>query len=83
MNIVREIVAYQKEGDKFIDSVEIDLSIEKLIEILNVNIEDDPGVYLVYEIDKKQFFKLLELAPELSKINFDEGAIYYECSEIK
>ncbi|WP_431243916.1 DUF7683 domain-containing protein [Flavobacterium sp. P21] len=83
MNVLREIVIYQKEGDKFIDSVEINLSSEKLIEILNVDIEDDPEIYLVYEINNEQFLKLLELAPELSNINFDEVAIYYECSEIK
>ena len=83
MTIVREIAIYQIEGDSFIDSFEINLAIEKLIEILDVDIEDDPELYKVYEINKKKYLQLIEFVPKLSKINFDQVSVYYECYQVK
>ncbi len=82
MKLKREIAIYQKDGDKYIDSFEINLPIEKLVNILNVDLEDDPEIYNVYEIDENQYLQLKELVPELSKINFHKVAMFYECCQV-
>ncbi|RXR21479.1 DUF7683 domain-containing protein [Flavobacterium stagni] len=81
--IVREIAIYQKEGDKYIKSFEIDLSAEKLINILNVDTDKDPNVYMVYAINKAQFLQLQKLIPNLKEINFENVELFYECFQTK
>ncbi|RZK51457.1 MAG: hypothetical protein EOO87_17625, partial [Pedobacter sp.] len=70
MAVNREIVVYQKQDDKFVESFEIDLSIDLLIEILNVDIQEDPDVYMVYQIDKNQYLKFQKLIPNLKELDF-------------
>lgn len=77
--IVREIAIYQKEGDKFIESFVIDLSVDKLINILNVDTDEDPNVYMVYDINKEQFLQLQNIIPNLKEIDFDNVELFYEC----
>ena len=81
--VVREIAIYQKEGDKHIESFEIDLSVEKLINILNVDTDKDPNVYMVYAINKAQFLQLQKLIPNLKEINFENVELFYECFQTK
>lgn len=82
MNVIREIAIYQKDGDKQIDSFKINLSIDDLIYLLDIDRMDDPNAYKQYEITYKQYLELIRLVPKLSKFNFNEGTIFYECYQI-
>ena len=82
MNVTREIVIYQKDGDNQIDSFEINLSVEDLIDILNIDANDDPNVYKVYQATYNQYLKLIQLVTELPKYHFDQNDIFYECYQI-
>lgn len=81
MNVSREIGIYQKAGEKLIDSIEIDISIAVLRDILNVN-EDDTNVYKIYELNKNQFLQFCALVPQLLKFDFNDVSIYYECFQV-
>ncbi|WDO13633.1 hypothetical protein MH928_02770 [Flavobacterium sp. WW92] len=82
MNVSREIVIYQKDGDNQIDSFEINLSVEDLIDILNIDANDDLNIYKVYQVTYNQYLKLIQLVTELSKYHFDQNDIFYECYQI-
>jgi hypothetical protein len=82
MTVRREIVVYQKEGDKFIEKVEIDVSIDFLIGILDVNIEEDPNVYMIYKIDEEQYSKFQKLIPDLKVRDFNDIDLFCECFQV-
>ncbi len=79
MKVSREIAIYQKEGDKYIESFEIDLSVDELVNILNVNTDEDPNVYMVYDISKEQYSQIQKIIPKLKEIDFDNVELFYEC----
>ena len=83
MKLSRQIAIYQKEGDKFIESFEIDLSVSELINILNVNTNEDPEVCMVYSINKEQYSKIQKKVPALKEIDFDSVDLFYECFQDK
>lgn len=82
MILSREIAFYQKKGSAQINSIVINIPVEKLIDILNVDIEDDSNLYKIYEINKNQYVKLKELIPQLLEIDFRKVAVYYECRQV-
>lgn len=82
MKLIREIVVYQKQGDKLIESFEIDLSVDELIDILNVNKLEDPEVYMVYKINQDQYSKFKYKMSNLKEIDFNNFEIFYECYKI-
>ena len=82
MILSREIAFYQKKGSAQINSFVINVPIEKLIDILNIDIEDDSNLYKIYEINKNQYVKLKELIPQLLKVDFRKVAVYYECRQV-
>jgi hypothetical protein len=79
MKVSREIAIYQKEGEKYIESFEIDLSVDKLVNILNVDTDEDPNVYMVYDINKEQYLQIQKIIPSLKEIDFDNVELFYEC----
>lgn len=82
MTVSREIGIYQKDGDELIDNFQINLSINRLIEIFNIDIEDDPNVYKEYDINENEYLQLKELVPELSKYDFNHVFMSYECYQV-
>jgi len=82
MEVKREIAVYQKKGDKFIESFKIDISANILINILKVDAEDDPNVYLLYTIDKEQYSEFQKLIPTLKNIDFNDVELFYECFQV-
>jgi hypothetical protein len=82
MNVSREIAFYEKTGETHIESFPINIPLTKLISILDVDIEDDPEVYKIYEINEKQFLELQKFVPELKRIDFENIDVFYECFEI-
>lgn len=83
MKVIREIAIYQKDGDKFIESFEIDFSVDELIKILHVDIEEDPNVYKVYDLNKEQYSQILKIVPNLKEIDFDNFELFYECFQVE
>jgi hypothetical protein len=81
MKVTREISVYEKDGDKYLNSCQINLSLEKMIDILNIDLEKDPEVYDVYKINLKQYIYLKEFIPELLVLNFNKVEIFYECHQ--
>lgn len=79
MEFIREIGIYQKESEKMIDSISINIDTAKLIEIFNVDLNDDPNVFKIYNIDKKQYLEISKLVPEILKFNFEDVEMFYEC----
>ncbi|MFV8324857.1 hypothetical protein [Flavobacterium sp. ZS1P14] len=79
MLVTREIAIYQKDGDKHIESFEIDLSIDELVSILNVDTNEDPNVYMVYEINNEQYSQIQKIIPSLKEIDFDNVELFCEC----
>lgn len=82
MKVTREIAVYQKNGDKYFESFEIDLLVDELVNILNVNTNEDPNVYMVYNINKEQYSKFQKLIPILKEIDFDDVELSYECFQV-
>lgn len=82
MIVSREIALYQKKDDSYIESFEIDLSINELVSILNVDVLVDPDVYMIYQINKEQYSKIHKLIPNLKEIDFNKVDLFYECSQI-
>jgi hypothetical protein len=82
MIVSREICIYQKEGDKLLTSIEINIPIRKIIEVLDIDKKNDPKVYLIYKINESQFLKLKEFVPKLLDFDFRKVEIYYECYQM-
>lgn len=82
MKIIREIAFYEKTGETHIESFSINIPLAKLISILDVDIEDDPEVYKIYEINENQFLELQKFVPELKRIDFEKIDVFYECFKI-
>jgi len=82
MDVQREILIFKKEKEILFDSFLIFLTPEKLIEILHVNVDDDPLVYKIYEIDRDQYKIFCKYVPELSNYDFDDVDIFYECFQV-
>lgn len=79
--VIRELALYERIGDKYIESYELDLSLNQLIELFNIDINIDPNVYMIYEINIEQFEKLIKIKSELRQLDFNKFHIYYECSQ--
>ncbi len=79
MKVSREIAIYQKKDEKYIESFEIDLSVDKLVNILSVDTDEDPNVFMVYDINKEQYTQIQKIIPSLKEIDFDNGELFYEC----
>ena len=82
MNLSREICIYEKFGDALIESYQIDISLDKIIEIFGINIKNDPCAYNVYEVQGTEYEYLKLYLPEIIKYNIRDFAIYYECYQI-
>jgi hypothetical protein len=81
MKVSREIAIYQKNSDKYIESFKINLSVVELVNILNVDTNEDPDVYMIYNISKKQYLQITKINPILKEIDFENVELFYECFE--
>ncbi|MEC4003198.1 hypothetical protein OX283_000895 [Flavobacterium sp. SUN052] len=81
--IIREIAVYSRVNDNHIESYEIDLSVDELITILNVDIDKDPNVYMIYEINETQYSLFLNLIPSLKVFDLENVELFYECFQSK
>ena len=81
MKLIREISVYEKDNDKYLNSFSVNLSLEKMINLLDIDLDNDPAVYDVYKINKSQFNYLKEFIPELLLLNFNEVELFYECCQ--
>lgn len=79
MKIIRELGVYQRNGEKFITSIPLDINKLELIRILKVDIKTDPDVLKIYGIDNKRYFEFSKLVPNLLKYNLEDVEIFYEC----
>ena len=83
MDISREINIYEKKGDTLLESISINnIELNQLINILGVNIKEDPYVYKIYGITNDKLIRLSEYIPELLKYNFEAFSFYYECYQM-
>lgn len=82
MNVSREIGIYQKNGDKLLANFQINISLNKLIEIFEIDSNDDPEMFKEYNIDYHIYLQLKELVPELLKFDFNDVFMSYECYQV-
>ena len=79
MDVNRIIAVYEKIGERLIKEIDINcISVNVLITIITTD-EGDTDLYKVYKITKLQYQKLVEIVPELSKVEFKNADIFYEC----
>lgn len=82
MNLLREIAAYEKNSEDFIESIAIDIPLTALREIFNVDEKDDPEMYYVYEVTVEKLLKLVELDPRLAALDLTKADLFCECSSL-
>ena len=83
MNVSREISIYEKEGDEFLASFQIDnIDLKYLIDVLDINLKDDPFICKIYHLTKDKYLKLSKYVPELLKYQFEEFSFYFECYQL-
>jgi hypothetical protein len=79
MKVIRKLALYNRLEEKYIKSFEVKLPLDDLIELLCINIEIDPNVYMFYEVGYEQYVKFSVSIPELVDFKFEDCSIYYEC----
>ncbi|PUZ19491.1 hypothetical protein GA0116948_1283 [Chitinophaga costaii] len=80
VRIERTLNIYNKR-DELISEIEIDISLNKLLEIVTPN-EDDPELYNGYELDSSQLHKINQLNKIKFKINTEEKTYHLVCGGI-
>ena len=78
MNVLRFISAYEVVGDTLVKEIPLPASAEKLREILQAN-DNDPDLYGVYKLNRRQFAALGTLVPELAEQAFEAYEWFCEC----
>lgn len=79
MDVLREINIYEKIGSALIKSFQVNIELNQLIKILDIDLEEDPFVYKVYNISEDEFIQFTLYIPTLSQYDFEEFSFYYEC----
>ena len=78
MNVLRFVSAYEVVGDTLAKEIALPVSAEKLREILRAN-DNDPDLFGVYKLDRRQFAALGTLVPGLAEQSFEAYEWFCEC----
>jgi hypothetical protein len=78
MDVLRFVSAYEVVGDRLIKEIELPLSADTLRGIIQAN-EDDPDLFGVYKLNRRQFAALCTLVPRLAEQAFEPYEWFCEC----
>lgn len=78
MKIVREVSIYYKEKDDFLKSFVIDIPLNEIKEIFGEHMPDDPGYYAAYQVQEKEYKRLINYCPELSEYPLNTWDVFLQ-----